>query len=76
MRMDDGYSEGPYVAIRVFDEELNWAIDAVDAQGNYSEAVWTHWNGVVMDRETAIAHALDFASEHAPGVTDVRVIDT
>lgn len=58
------YSEGPFVAIRVHDEAYNWAIDAVDIDGGYSEACMRGWDDTPFaTREAAAAHTADFARD-------------
>jgi hypothetical protein len=47
--------------IRVFQEGDNWVIDAINEEGDYIEEVWTDWNNLPLDKETAILHADDFA---------------
>lgn len=76
MARTDGYSDGPFVAVRVFDEGDSWAVDLVDAHGDYSEAVWNMYAGVYpIDRETAIRIAPEMAAANdAPGVP-VQIID-
>ena len=70
-----GYSAGPFIAVRVFDEGDGWAVDLVDAAGNYSEACWNRYGDVDrLDRETAIRIAPEMAAENgAPGVPTIVI---
>lgn len=61
--MKQTYTDHP-TKVRVFFEDDHWAIDAIDDEGNYSEFIWTHYDGVPMTRDEAISHVPEFASEH------------
>ena len=65
-----GYSPGPFVAIRVFSaRDGEWSLDAVDIDGDFSEAVQTFTT-----RDDALNALSDFARLHAPDVKEVREI--
>ena len=47
----------------------------MDADWNYSEVVWTHWDNEEMTKAVAIARAPDFIRENCPNVTEIRIIE-
>lgn len=66
-RTSEGYSTGPWVAVRVFPEGEHWAIDLVDADNGCSEAVWDNYDGVRLDLSSAVLHATTFAATYGDG---------
>lgn len=77
---EDGYSRGPFVAIRVFPGTYGWEIDAVDADGDFSEACWSvnpHGprEGQRMTREEAATAVPMFSAQNANHITNVRFAD-
>lgn len=78
----DGYSDGPFVAVRAFATGFTiperegveeWNVDLVDADDGYSAVCWDHYDGKRLDRETAVRVAPEMAAENGwPGLP-VRV---
>jgi hypothetical protein len=49
---------------RIFEDFDGWAIDAADNNGNYSEHIWTHYDGEPLTKEMAINKVKEFAEEY------------
>jgi hypothetical protein len=63
VRDNTDYTDHP-TKVRVFFEDDHWAIDGIDDEGGFTEAIWASWDGKDMTFVEALDHVGDFANQY------------